>query len=411
MARTTGQSEAWTDVETDKLLKLRRDGIPNKSISKKLGRSESSISSRLRECRRQQILAKPGQAGLIVSKGFENLDSVSDNEEMTSIIESAKLDVSLTADNQILNKRFNEKVRTELISDNIIRTIKALPEIPFPYTSKKPSGMDVEEMVALWSDAHFGVNFTPEEVGGLAEYNSDIACDRMRKYVEGILRIHNRESKTSNIKTLHFMALGDALAGMNESGAWSATEIREDIYEQMCIAIREIEFALTHLLGTFETIKFYGISGNHARIAKVGKEKDYATWELVMYDIIKEKFKNNPRIIFNCPKAFFISTNIQGYNFYLTHGDDAKGINSVTKLGENVALTLRTFPDYLVAGHFHSTTMFTTNCGKTLINGSMMGPDNYALKKLQKSCPAEQTVFGVHKDHGMTWRYDLRLDK
>jgi len=100
----------------------------------------------------------------------------------------------------------------------------------------------------------------------------------------------------------------------------------------------------------------------------------------------------------------------------MLHGEDIKGggagsLNGMANCISNMVGMTRQIPDYLVAGHFHSSGEWTSNLGKIFVNGSFMGPDLYALKNLQRTSPPEQKIMGIHSEFGVTWRYDINLDK
>ena len=68
-------------------------------------------------------------------------------------------------------------------------------------------------------------------------------------------------------------------------------------------------------------------------------------------------------------------------------------------------------PDYLLFGHFHSAAALPTNSGQILVNGGFLGGDMYSLRDLRKCSIPTQKMFGIHKNKGITWNYDIHLDK
>jgi len=54
------QRHRWTKEEQDRLIKVYKDGLSYKDLSRKLGQSIASIRSRLYEIRKQGLIKKRG---------------------------------------------------------------------------------------------------------------------------------------------------------------------------------------------------------------------------------------------------------------------------------------------------------------------------------------------------------------
>lgn len=52
-----------------------------------------------------------------------------------------------------------------------------------------------------------------------------------------------------------------------------------------------------------------------------------------------------------------------------------------------------------------------TSRGRIIVNGSFVGGDIYTLQQLKVHSRSTQTMFGVHPDNQITWKYNLDLDK
>ena len=116
---------------------------------------------------------------------------------------------------------------------------------------------------------------------------------------------------------------------------------------------------------------------------------------------------------------------IEGFGFHCSHGDDvaSSGGNPWSGLanrhnrqsgihrgaGPNKSFRDATPVDYAVIGHHH-TEGFTTGNGVGFIcNGAWLGTDPYAYQKMGVAGTPSQWIFGVHKDHGATWRLPVQL--
>jgi len=54
--------------------------------------------------------------------------------------------------------------------------------------------------------------------------------------------------------------------------------------------------------------------------------------------------------------------------------------------------------------------MLQTISGEILLNGSVIGSNEYSLGALTLASKPYQLFFGVHKNKGITFRYNLKLD-
>ena len=307
------------------------------------------------------------------------------------------------------------RLRADAIGDILRESIAKAPKIErrvwSPPKNMKSKGS--EDVGLLLSDLHIGHNHSAEETGGLSTYSLDIFSARMRKLEKKVADIYELHSTLYKLPVLHIFCLGDIVDGMNESGSWSPVYINNSIYDQFIIGFEEISASLGYFLSVFEKVVFYGVRGNHGRVAKVGSEKDYANWDNLCYEMLKHKFENNQRIEFKLTKSWFLSESIKGHNFLLTHGDDLRKASSAIKSLEFFAADMagmtRVHPDFTLCGHFHQSGEQSTNFGKVIVNGSFVGGDVYSIKNLQRMTLPEQKIFGINDTHGITWRYDLDL--
>ena len=247
----------------------------------------------------------------------------------------------------------------------------------------------------------------------MSNYNLKVFSNRLNQLQKSISDIYELHSSLYELHTLNIFCLGDIVDGSNAAGAWSPVYIDTPVYDQLMLGFEHLSQSIEYLLTIFKNIKFYGVRGNHGRIAPSGVEKDYANWDNLIYHMLKIKFSQNDRIQFVVPKTWWIMEKIKDHNFLLVHGDDVKGsgnaIKNLERFSASMSGMLKSKPDYTICGHFHESSEMTTNFGKMIVNGSFVGSDVYALKNLCKYSRPEQKIFGINQSHGVTWRYDLDL--
>jgi hypothetical protein len=62
-------------------------------------------------------------------------------------------------------------------------------------------------------------------------------------------------------------------------------------------------------------------------------------------------------------------------------------------------------------GHYHSHVEIETPTGAIIVNGSFVGSDIYSLQRMRTGSRPTQTIMGVHPVHGLTWKYNIDLDR
>lgn len=386
---------AWSLPELEYLYYAKIQGVPYSVIAPELHRSVES-------CKSKWLRHDWESSGIvdIVQERYKKANKASYEQKQTK---------------NVHNKLNIFRMRYDIIADRMEKSINRLPEIKrvnwSPPRRKIKKGE--EDVGLILSDLHIGHAHSLDETGGLSQYNVDIFVNRLHGLQKSVSDIYELHSCLYELPTLHIFCLGDLVDGSNTAGAWSPVYIDTPVYDQLMIGFEHLSQSIQYLLTIFKEVKFYGVRGNHGRIAPSGVEKDYANWDNIIYHMLKIKFSDNPRIKFVIPKTWWIMENIKDHNFLLVHGDDVKGsgnaIKNLEKFSASMSGMLNRRPDYTICGHFHESSEMTSNFGKMIINGSFVGSDVYALKNLHKYSRPEQKIFGINNSHGVTWRYDLDL--
>jgi len=393
------RGRVWTEEEEEKLFFMRRKmAITFRMIAVSLNRTDESCRKKYNTTRWE---TKPFFNKTLDNKLVQNTKEAYLESEL--IKHEKKIDIM--------------SIRGNIIADRIESSLRSLPLVSEVYRPTKitKGKRKQEEVGVVLSDLHIGQEYSLEETGGIAEYNEQIFLSRLNRLKHSVVDIINLHSKLYDIPVLNIFCLGDIVAGMNSVGKWSNTFINLPVYDQFMKGYSALADMIYYWLGLFPKIRFFGVKGNHGRCASVGVEKDYVNWDMVCYDFLKQRLYNNKQVEFIVPKTWWICHEIQKHKFLVVHGDDIKGGNfpaqSLANFEAKMAGIIGYIPDYTIAGHFHNSAEFTTNHGKTIINGSFIGGDVYSIKDIHASSPAEQKIFGINETRGITWRYDIRLDK
>jgi len=386
----------WDMDDMVTLYEQRAIGVPYKVIAEDLGRTEQSCWDKYRSTEWADTKIPDKIREAIKTRRIQN------GIEQVKVSESRKID--------------NYKLRADIIADRLSEAVVPYEEaklVNWTPQNRKP-GHGSEDVGLILSDLHIGHDHSADETGGMSAYNMDIyqaRLDNLKLAVADIYELHNQ---LYELPTLHIFCLGDIVDGMNDVGAWSPTYIMTPIMDQVMAGVESLSEAIRYWLTIFGEVKFYGIRGNHGRVAKSGVEKDYCNWDVIIYEFLRAKFENNPRITFDVPKCWWSLQEIRNHNFFLTHGDDVKSkgvpILGLLELERKMTASLRKPIDFMLAGHFHNASEFTTHNGRLLMNGSFVGADVYSLKNALPGTRAEQKIFGIHDTRGITWMYNINLD-
>lgn len=266
------------------------------------------------------------------------------------------------------------------------------------------SGDSESAAVVLWSDHHCEEEVLPGQVGGMNEFNLEIYERRFSQLVHGTLAWLNIERTKTNIKTLVVALLGD----------FFTNNIHADLADSALLPPMDAAyFAQNHVIGGIEYILantpedlallIVCHSGNHARTTKeqrIATEKGNSL-EHYMYYVMRDHFKNNPRVKFQIAEGYHsFVTFFGGYTIRFHHGHQINyqgGVGGIT-IPVNKAIAQwnkARHADLDCFGHFH--TKF--DGGNFICNGSLIGYNAYAVSIKASYEKPEQTIFLVNKKY------------
>ena len=353
-----------------------------------------------------------------------------------------------------------------MIINEVKTTTEAAPPVPVPkIIIPKDSGRTEESAVLMLSDIHYDEIIKLEETQGLGFYNKYVAARRIQQIVDSVIRITTKQFRHAySFKTLHVFGLGDWVSGTihEELVRTGQSNIINQSYGLAYILYQ----AILELAQVFPTVKMHIIGGNHPRFDKKPyfKEK-YANWDTVVGYTLATMLKNQKNVEFNIPLSIIDTVEIENHIFLIMHGDSVRSygimpyyglqraasqielikggqfkeafretkrdieemrkgfdVNNLEKLSQSdiaayIKLTEKIIQkilksganliDKICIGHFHDDSTLLNE--RILINGSVVGPNEYALAKFMGNRPV-QRFFGVHHEKGKSWEFSLRLD-
>lgn len=256
---------------------------------------------------------------------------------------------------------------------------------------------------ALASDWHVEEPVDRGSVMGLNEYNLDVATTRARNYFRNVLRLTDMAARDSRINTLYLGILGDLFSGWIHDELTANTLLAPGdaavfVNGLICSGI---DFLLRE--STYE-IEVDALPGNHGRMTEKMHFGDPTgtSLETVMYHMIASRYSENPRVRFRVATASEVHVRFfERFKMRLVHGYEINyggGVGGISiPLNKRLAQWNSTIAaDLTCLGHFHQL-MFLP---RAVINGSLIGYNNYAKHFGFTYEPPQQAFFLIHARHG-----------
>jgi hypothetical protein len=321
--------------------------------------------------------------------------------------------------NQLLVKNKNLMTEVKLLKNNInfdenithlLKSgIRALPEIKYIKPVYKTTSFSREEEgVLVLSDLHAAEVVSASETDNFAEYNFEIFCLRMQELLDSIIRIADIQRKGgAKLDILNVFSLGDLISG----------EIHLELLRTNEFPLITSAFQLSSVLAQFlaklsthfKEIRFFGVGGNHDRIAKEKFMKGrYDEISRIIYETLPLLTKRYKNIKYSAPKSPFMIANIYDWKYLLVHGDmkiSGAVYGGMERLSREFKDMYRDRGNFhkMVVGHYHN----PADLDGVIMNGSLIGGSEYSINAVRKNTEPSQKFFGVTKKRIKTWTYDI----
>ena len=297
-------------------------------------------------------------------------------------------------------------------------TVDLLPPPPPFKPIKTGRAASQETMVQMLSDFHAYEFVKASRTRGINEYTADIFGRRARGLVENHVSIKRRLERGGGWR---FRELVVALNGDIISGTIHELERHSDAPNVVLAvygAARVLALMLRDLAANYVSVRAFCISGNHGRLpdAKRMQQKDpLRNWDAMIYILAKEMLADCETIEFIIPDSYSVAYEVEGWRFIQTHGHSIKSWNQIPYYGINRQVTNlnaleadRGSPvNYWLFSHFHSASALPASAGKAIINGSLIGPNEFTINELGKADKPLQVMFGVHPEQGITHFWEI----
>lgn len=306
------------------------------------------------------------------------------------------------------------------IRENIYKIAGYDPEPP-EWLVRSKAGNNRGCPVTIWSDWHYSEVVFKSQVGGVNEYNKDVAKRRARKLVNTTIDLaHNHMGSAKATYPGVVICLGGDMLGGDIHEELAKTNDRttqQSIEDLIDLLAAGIETMATHFGRAFVPC----VVGNHGRSTKrmQMKERVFTSHEWNVYCGLARYFRRAKNIKFMIPEEADARFNIYGHRYMLTHGDSlgVKGGDGIIgALGPILRGALKTHRseaqiaaefDTMIIGHWHQALWLPG----VIVNNSLKGYDEFARLALRApySRPSQMLWFN-HPVHGITARWEVYLE-
>lgn len=295
-------------------------------------------------------------------------------------------------------KQYKKTLNSEALSDAFMESLEA------SIKKAEPLKVDIKEdsnkqkaMYVMLSDIHYGLSFDHF----YSKYNPSIACARVIRYAQNIVRI----AEQNNIKVCYVSLLGDMISGLAHQTI--RLENVETITEQVIGVSQLVSEFLYELAEYFEIVRVNSVSGNHSRVEQsfdnsLRSERldDLVPWycRTRLVNVRHIEFEENA---YDPTIAHF---EIFGKNYVAVHGDfDLNSNASVARISELIKKRI----DYFLMGHMHVAESRFEETGYIRNGAVVSGGDDYTSKKRLFAPPVQ--VCMIVDESGVESIYPVRL--
>lgn len=276
--------------------------------------------------------------------------------------------------------------------------------------------------MTIWSDWHWGETVDRRELGGLNEFNRDVAHARVDRLVSRTIDVFtNYAGRDPSYPGIWVCLGGDMISGGIHE------ELRETnwgtIEEQAHEVGGALLGALLRVADEFGRVFVPCVVGNHGRrsFKPVAKRRVRENREWGVYKSLEAQLAADPRFTFFIPDDVDYLFEVYGHRFLLTHGDalGVKGGDGIIgavgpirrgnlKIGAAEAQIGRHF-DTMIIGHWHSYQPRGALV-PVITNGTFKGYDEYArtLLRVPYDRPV-QAAWLVSPKHGVAGQWPIDL--
>lgn len=232
------------------------------------------------------------------------------------------------------------------------------------------------EASLLVSDIHFGI----EVDNSVNKFNKQIAEVRLNTLAHRVVNY----CEIHKVKTLNIELLGDLISGyINIS---NRVEQEEDLISQIIEVSSLLTSVINYLSAKIPIVNVYCVFGNHSRVNPNKREHvNRENYERLIFKYIEMQTNGITNFVTSNYEDYFWYELNNGKRIVCTHGDKDNLSNLVT----NYIALLGFVPDEIHLGHYHNFKISDENGVAVIVNGSIIGSDDYAVSIRKNTAPCQ----------------------
>ena len=283
------------------------------------------------------------------------------------------------------NKQNYEASRFDEVMELLQERLDNFAKADFRQVPELPYSLEDDAMICCLSDLHIGQTFS----SAFGEYNSEIAKERLEKYLHEVIKI----GKLHGVNRVYVALLGDDIS--NSLHKTIEVTNKENVIDQLKLSIEYITSFVYELTKYFK-VYLAAASGNHSRLqAKDLAQHSERLDAFVAWDVARVLESNNNfcSLLHRSIDDGIADINVLGKTYLLVHGDfDTPDKNGYMKL----AAMCGVFPENIFCGHKHF--CFYNQESKFVQSGSLASSGcDYTIEK-RLTGKASQMVCIVDKN-------------
>lgn len=273
---------------------------------------------------------------------------------------------------------------------------------------------------AILSDLHWGEVVRPEETRGRNAYNSQIARQRLRRWVDGVIELCFDYHVNPDYPGIVVPLGGDIFSGgihpeLNDTDDQPIAPALLDVAQHLAASLKM-------LADHFGRVFCPCVEGNHDRMSEKPRFKSrvWHSWGWLLYQMLERHFKDvgDERVVFAISDETDVLYEAGGRKYLLTHGDNLGtgggngiigAIGPIRRGSYKVAEQYRQLGDNydtIVMGHWHQPIALHD----VIVNNTTKGWDEYARLKLRAPyTPASQLLWFTHPSRGIVRTEEIFL--
>lgn len=308
-----------------------------------------------------------------------------------------------------------KQLEAERALERVLNFKSVLLTAPIPNWVLKPPSDHGRVIVpcTMWSDWQYGEVVDREDIGGINEYNRDIADARVQHLDAKITSMCFDHMKDPQYPGIVVNLGGDMISGgIHPELADTDDATPVEAVSRLYGVIRR---ALLNLADRFKRVFVVCVVGNHGRTTvKPRYKRPLAySYEWLLYRFLAESFREDKRFVFYVSGEVDAYYKVFNHRYRLTHGDNLGvrgGDGIIGALGpitrgaikvRNSEAPLGRDHDTLIMGHWHQYIPLR----HLIVNGSLVGYSEYARLALRATPePACQALWFTHPAYGVIWQ-------